>query len=431
MAGTSIPVWPRLDPGQTEAEYEILLVSDVAQATRMVNLEVGDLRFYETGSNRVTKSRLEDLRSEVLGLARLFNFPHDRDTQRVPSFDQELAALFFTSMPMLEVEAANTDVWNFVTLRVLPDVAIWRWPAKNPASTEDGGQKTPQHRLRIPRRNVFRQAWVRQNLLGPEACRQLDEDTFVQLTDRLTIIGDQVFGGQVVAKVLNARQNDSFTREVLRQFLKLVGHLCGRIALDTLSHDQIDCKLQECLSQATELASNIRTGYSEESHNDTTEERGTGNSDLDPAQETGGDQMPQIQPESGHSPGVPPNFKHSLSSLETSFLDHAYDYRDYLIPMLGPCDFEEACALLEEGELVIQRAAEPLRARALLQNLTFLVESWVEYRESELSIIAAALRYFLAEEDAISDSEPGGLTDDEAVIAAAFSVLGMRMLANN
>ena len=156
MAELPVPVWPRIDPSEAEAEYDVLLNGGVDEATDLVNLSVDSVRFYETGAFRVDSAKLGDLREKVIRLASHYGFPSAIVKDNKLEFDRELALVFAQEMPMLEVEASLAQVWNFLTLRVLPDVAIWRWPGNEPsAKAEVEGGRQRVHRLKLVRRNVF------------------------------------------------------------------------------------------------------------------------------------------------------------------------------------------------------------------------------------------------------------------------------------
>jgi hypothetical protein len=61
-----------------------------------------------------------------------------------------------------------------------------------------------------------------------------------------------------------------------------------------------------------------------------------------------------------------------------------------------------------------------LQATRLASDLSQLLEQWHDWGADERSIVVAALKYFLLEEDSLPDDEAGGLDDDEQVVSAAF-----------
>ena len=74
-----------------------------------------------------------------------------------PQFDRQLAAELHRQMHILPADAAVEDVWSFLSLVLLPDVACWRFPDRS------------EERLRGHFRNVFRRLWWRAYILGATA----------------------------------------------------------------------------------------------------------------------------------------------------------------------------------------------------------------------------------------------------------------------
>ncbi|MFF8391756.1 hypothetical protein, partial [Cellulosimicrobium funkei] len=121
-------LYPRLLSEQAKPlfdEYQHLTLSEL---TRRVNLAHESAVYVATGGDRVSPSRLQELREGVLDLAKQSGFPEESDRARNAEFDLRLAALLHTEMGMVPAEAASRDAWAFLALVLLPDVAFWRYP---------------------------------------------------------------------------------------------------------------------------------------------------------------------------------------------------------------------------------------------------------------------------------------------------------------
>ena len=402
MAELPVPVWPRIDPSEAEAEFDVLLNGGVDEATDLVNLSVDSVRFYETGAFRVDSAKLGDLREKVIRLASHYGFPSAIVKDNKLEFDRELALVFAQEMPMLEVEASLAQVWNFLTLRVLPDVAIWRWPGNEPsAKAEVEGGRQRVHRLKLVRRNVFRQAWFRQDLLGVEACKVFEEDEFVQLTDRITLLGNSFLSQIIAQEAIRTKRRSGYNREVLRRGLRLVGQACGRIAVEALSRDVVSRMIADCFDRA--FVEKSKTGSSGSNKN--------------------GPDYSGARPSIESSRQPPPSG--NLSVVEEDYLRLAGDHRRMVMNTLGACDFKEARYLLERSSDVLRGNFRPHRSRQLSARLEMLIENWASLSMSQQSVAASALRISAYNTQTETTNRFKDLNVPERVINAAYMALGM------
>jgi hypothetical protein len=379
------------------ARVRELPVSAIAD---LVTTDVEGRTFYATAPMRVGKQQLDELRESVVALAVRHGFPAERDARATPSFDQELAVLFATGVPMLPVEASDEKVWDFVTLRVLPDVAAWRWPSDPTGvdhSEDDDGGGVPTKRadrLRGGRRGVIRQAWWRGYLLGPEACLVLDEDNFNNLTDRVSLIGYPTIRELAVAAHIARLSNPNYDRRhALRRALVLIGREFGRIAVEALPREQIAEVVNAAFDRAAdETAKTLRPDQSGGR---------AGSVETPLTTDTGG--------------------RYRASER---FLNLAAAYRDVLEPALIAVDLPAARDLLEQAAMHVHALArDPLALRIFL-DLSVLVEDWASLIDQERMVAHAALWYFIEDDDARLDSEVGGLLDDDEVTTLAFIAIG-------
>ena len=400
MAEGSVPVWPRMDPSTAAARFDVLLAGGIDEARELVDLSVEAMRFYETATHRVDSKKLNDLREKVINLASEHGFPRTRSKSGGLTFDQQLAVLFSDEVPMLEIEASMPEVWNFLTLRAFPDVA-WRWPGSEPDAMIDAdGTRLRTHRLKETRRNVFRQAWFRQDLLGVDACRVFNEDEFVQLTDRITLLGNSALSQVITEEALRAKGREKYDRLVLRRALKLVGLACGRIAVEALDRNSIVRVISGCFDRAFDEIVEPSNRKPKSTDNQTVD---------DPATGASGQVSSELE----------------FSFVEEEYLRHAGNYRKALLNTLGACDFKDAVDLLDSATRVLKSRSKPHKSRQLSAKLRFLVDNWLSLTEEQQSVAASTLRFSAHNAQTESIDHWRILDAPEKVIQAAYVALGV------
>lgn len=399
------PGWPRMPIDEAIMALTKLRELTPTAAAELVNTDVEGRRFYATTPIRVDKKLLDDVRRSVVELAHQHGFPHERRQRAVPTFDQELAVLFSRSVPMLPVEAADEEVWAFITLSVLPDVAVWRWPAQpgDPdrtlvEETAEASTDSRAERLLGRRRGVFRQAWWRGYLLGPDACLQLDEDNFINLTDRVSLTGYRLIGDRVTRAHLERIGRGAYDRRfALRRALVLIGREFGRIAVEALPEDRVTAIITAAFDQAEKETASAKSANIE------TE---SATQVIDDAALVG-EAAPVV-----------------IGDVRTRFLQAASTYAAVLEPMLIPVDYAMAMAMVLRAEQHVQSlGGDPIAAR-ICDDLSDLIGDWASLDDDERSVVYAALAYFVEDDDITADGEPEGLLDDDDVVDCVFAALG-------
>lgn len=353
------------------------------EARELIDLNTEGVPYYPMAPYRIGKGELTQIRESVVKTAAEFGFPmqsvskqHDR-----PGFEQVLASQFIEIAPMLPAEAADAEVWNFITLRVLPDVAIWRYPFD-----DDGDPEPRAERLVGRRRGIFRQAWWRGYSLGSDACLQLTEDDFVQLADRTGIVGHPVLARAVVEAHLARIGNGEYHRRAgIREATKLLRRELGRIAFDSLEADAVRAIVNEVFDRAAGTASSTQEAQSD----------ARPRTKLDPA-------------EAGRI-----------------FREGAAPYLGVIAVHLTPITHEKALELAERARLHASSFGSDPVATQIVSDLVALVDDWEDFRSQERAMVHAAFEYFLREDDAVEDHGPDGLLDDDAVVDAVYHALGL------
>ncbi|UGT56941.1 DUF6339 family protein [Nocardia asteroides] len=201
--------------------------------------------FVATGGTRIDQGKLQVLREIVVDLAKQSGYPLPPDGRQKTSFDLALAVALHREMRISPAEAASGDVWAFLALVVLPDVAHWRYP-KPPGDRVLGTDLT---------RHVLGRMWWRAQLVydpsAPEpysALHVLGEAAFDQIYARRAALGGSPRLIQSILrtwKQMNFAGPDITERDVLRDFLKRLLRLAPFVVFEALDDQALDEELHE------------------------------------------------------------------------------------------------------------------------------------------------------------------------------------------
>ncbi|WP_296204202.1 hypothetical protein [uncultured Corynebacterium sp.] len=162
----------------------------------------------------VTRQELQELRSKVLAVAQAQGFPGQASKNARRTFDQQVSEVLDESIDLLPAEAANREIWNFLTLVVMPDIAAWRYP--------NDAKKLTFERWLGTDRNVFRKLWWREVTLGSKLNRQLGEDEAVALMERPGLSGNPLVARAIAQSFLDvAKEFDDQPRSELMRAISL------------------------------------------------------------------------------------------------------------------------------------------------------------------------------------------------------------------
>lgn len=138
--------------------------------------------YHSTSNEKVSTDVLASLRAELVTAAHGCGFPESSTDSNLREFDQIASKILYgTNCNLIPTEAANQEVWNFLTTVLLPDLAKWRYPNESKNLEYPRWLGTP--------RNVFRKLWWREATLGRELNSQLGEDEAVGIMERTQIAG--------------------------------------------------------------------------------------------------------------------------------------------------------------------------------------------------------------------------------------------------
>lgn len=443
----TIGSWPRLELEVAIREAAELAYESVAEAAHRVSLDTTGLRFHPTAPRRVSLDDLNAFRQGVVEVATRHGFPDRRMRGGQPTFDQELASRMPVLAPMLPAEAFDQEIWAFIGLRVLPDISVWRLVNNAEgeyATIPDAALK----RLFDRRRGIYRRAWWRGTVLGPESVLQLDEDNMMNLLERPGLVGNPTLARVLIETHLAFKHDPAYdARHDLRAALIRVGVLMGRLTLDALDAELLRAMVHSAFASTIDAphdsAAAVQSPHAQASGTTVVQDvdrapheragRGeayvSGAPALEPegaSARAAGDGAPQVAATQSVDP-LPRSFpvdEEVFGSTVGRFLELAAPYRELLLPELRSVSLLEAISLSRRVTQYARSLGGDPTAQAIALDLDLLVDDWPSLDADDRAVVHAAMAYFVMEGDARSDREAGGLIDDDEVVNAAFAALG-------
>jgi hypothetical protein len=236
--------YPRLDAStavQLLAELSGLKPTELRNRSATEHSRVD---WYPTALDRVDKSQLEKLQSNIRATAERFGHPEvRRRSPLLTKFDQAISVGLLHSVDIVPADAAHEGVWSFLSLVLVPDVAFWRFPNRD--------RRDDYERLLGRPRNVFRRLWWRAYALGEEASGQLHEDEAVAIMERPTLGGDIRLARMIATAHLQVIGTAAVSRtELLRQVTKRLRRLSAVITLTALDNADLSALIDEVFDMA-------------------------------------------------------------------------------------------------------------------------------------------------------------------------------------
>ncbi|MEU1475916.1 DUF6339 family protein [Streptomyces sp. NPDC005760] len=243
-------LYPRLLAEQAKPLFEEYRDLPTAELVGRVDFSHPSAVYVATGGDRTSPARLRELRAGVVDLAKSAGFPDGSDRVRNAEFDLRLAALLHAEMGVVPAEAASRDVWAFLALVVLPDVAFWRYP-EPPRDRVLGTDLT---------RHVFGRLWWRAQLVrdsdDPEpygALKILGEAAFDQIYARRAALGGSPHMVRAILRVWKDLDLQGLNeRETLRDFLKRLLRLAPFVLFDGIEQRALDEELRAVAQESVD-----------------------------------------------------------------------------------------------------------------------------------------------------------------------------------
>lgn len=187
-----------------------------------------------TGGHVASLAKIQSVRAEVMtALSRWFEKGSLRASE-VSSYDAELGRALHTALSIVPADAAHDETWNFLSLLVLPDVTILRFPALH------------RDRLLGTQRNALRRAWIRHEVLGDlrgQGIKPLGEDELVGLFERTALSRNRELARRTAIFVMNY---DGPNRMLwAREQYKRITLATGPRLLDVLDAEELDALIRD------------------------------------------------------------------------------------------------------------------------------------------------------------------------------------------
>jgi hypothetical protein len=370
--------FPRLSTHQALEVLREIVGMPLDQLEERASSQLDDATFYPLASSRVTESDLDRVRSLILEVARAHGYPTRQAPARRRQFDQALSERIHVEVEMMKADAADNDVWSFLSLKLCPDVSVWRYPSRSESGADIADADID--RLVGGVRHVFGRLWWRAEILGGSVSAALLEDEAVGLLERPTIGGYSLLAKAVAVRqlVLVEELHGEKRQDIFRDALKRLRRVMGQLSVYVLEAADLDGLIDAIFSEAVSAV-------------------------------IGRELSGQL------AEGGP------LEAFELN----CGDFWLLVKPLLGEPTWDEMLQLREDALDYLRGDPDlSLAATRIANDLSLLIARWTDWSSDERAIIAAAVKYFLLAEDAYPDDEVGGLDDDEAVVQACFDALG-------
>ncbi|WP_030170061.1 DUF6339 family protein [Spirillospora albida] len=234
-------LYPRLLAGQARPLHERYRDLTIQTLTELAETSHDSAVYVATGGDRISEQMLRELREQVVDLAEQAGFPGESTQKLRAGFDLRLATVLHSGMGIVPAEAASGDVWAFLALVLLPDVAYWRYP-RPPGDRVLGTDLT---------RHVFGRMWWRAQLVhaadDPDpyaALSVLGEAAFDQIYARRKALGGSPHLVKGILRVWNDLHLHGLEeRQVLRHLLMRLLRLGPFVLFEALGEPSLDAEL--------------------------------------------------------------------------------------------------------------------------------------------------------------------------------------------
>ncbi|MEV8533462.1 DUF6339 family protein [Streptomyces sp. NPDC051211] len=254
-------LYPRLLPKAATSLREECLGRSVEQLQERADPSHPAVFYAATGGVRLPQQQLRTLREAVVGCAVDRGYPANPARRQAAAFDIAVAEILHRESGIIPAEAVAGDLWAFLSLVSMPDVAAWRFP--------------DLHRDRVlgtdVTRHVFGRLWWRAHLLHDEgadredvyaALSVLGEAAFDQIYARRTSIGGSPHLVRAIVRTwegVDVPHDDARERDLFRDFLKRVRRLNAFISFDSLPAETLDAELSALVEESLRAVTRVGT----------------------------------------------------------------------------------------------------------------------------------------------------------------------------
>lgn len=243
-------LYPRLLIEQAKPLHEQYRTLDIPELRLRSEISHQSAIYAATGGDRVSTGRLAELRDGALQLAAQHGFPTESSRDARREFDLRLAQYLHGGMKIIPAEAASGDVWAFLALVLMPDLAYWRYP--HPPGDRVLGTDITRH--------VLGRLWWRAQLVHspdePDSYKALEvlaEAAFDQIYARRKALGNSPTVVKAILRTWSMLELDGLEeRAVLRDFLQRLLRLSPFVAFEALDPVVLDGELRMVASETVE-----------------------------------------------------------------------------------------------------------------------------------------------------------------------------------
>ncbi|SMY11419.1 hypothetical protein BJEO58_01004 [Brevibacterium jeotgali] len=238
-------LYPRLSAERASAQRGRLLSGDAAFDASLLEESLTDVSaFPPTGGRRITDEDLHRLREKCtaeLGL------PWPSGVRTDDELDLRIGRVLYEESVGSAGEFGNAQVWDFLTLILLPDLALERFPreGKGAIARLTGGN----------RRHVFQRLWRRWRVFGADIvqARELTEDDYVALLERRLTGQNRTLAVKTVREIQNSGRSGQSRREFTRVFMRQLVQVSGLVEMGDGEPDHLDALFMH-VGEVTERA---------------------------------------------------------------------------------------------------------------------------------------------------------------------------------
>ena len=214
-----------------------------------------DSYFYSSvGGIKVTEKELNEIRINIINIAKNNNFPKPPSTINSQQFDRESTIYLFQNLNISINEASKNEIWNFISCMLLPEIVYWRYFYKE-------NEIKPTNNALIDRylggrRNCFQKLWWRalvfQNINNNEKEFEFlsifNGDDFRELEERTSIYGNINLCREIAKNYSEIKKNSMekiANRDVFRDIIKRTRRYMSWLAFEVLTLSELQTAVKD------------------------------------------------------------------------------------------------------------------------------------------------------------------------------------------
>lgn len=298
---------------------EMALCSDPSTLEPIGELKNSQAYVMATGGFPVEEPALKQLRNLIVSAARQQGFP-ERRPRSFLEFEFQVAEIFGGWEPLWidgvpSGESLRNACWTFLTVVVLPDVAIWRWPPSAVAESD----KAWKGRILGGGRNAFQRIHRRVLSLdrGPShpdrwgLIRELKEDDFSNILERPSIGSNPHVAVCLAEEYLAMRgrlssSNAEIQTRVYREATKDLRAYGVVQPLDLLPHEELGALIRRTFLRREEMYVSARSAQSVPAGQEPSDQNDPGRGESLPSATSDSSNSLSVTPELSEAPASEP-----------------------------------------------------------------------------------------------------------------------------